>query len=318
MTRTEDSRFLERIDRGETIEPKDEMPDRYRAQLTRIISQHAHSEVIGMLPEGNWVTRAPSLRRKMILVAKIQDEGGHGLYLYGAAETLGADRERMYGALLSGKAKYSNVFSYPALSWADVGVIGWIVDGAAIVNQTMLARCSYGPYSRAMIRICKEESFHNKQGYELVAGLMKGTEAQRRMAQDALDRWWWPTLMMFGPHDSDSANSADLERWKIKLQSNDTLRQRFVDRTVPQAHAIELQIPDPDLTYDEESRHWHIGPIDWEEFRRVVSGLGPCSRERLDARRRAHEDGVWVRRAAATHAAKHGLPIEQPLKRTVA
>jgi ring-1,2-phenylacetyl-CoA epoxidase subunit PaaA len=299
------SEFEARIDRGEKIEPKDWMPERYRKQLTRMMSQHAHSEIVGMLPEGNWITRAPNLRRKMVLLAKVQDEAGHGLYIYSATETLGVDRRQMVDELLTGRAKYSSIFNYPTLTWADIGVIGWLVDGAAIANQTMLAKGSYGPYSRAMIRICKEESFHNKQGYELVATLAAGGEEQRRMAQDALDRWWYPTLMMFGPPDSDSTNSEELMRWKVKLESNDDLRQRWVNRTIPQVHAIGLELPDPGLRYDEQSRNWIFTPPDWDEFWRVVKGNGPCNRDRIKARRKAHEDGRWVREAAAAYAAKH-------------
>ncbi len=299
-------RFEARINAGEKIEPKDWMPERYRKQLIRMMSQHAHSEVVGMLPEGNWITRAPSLRRKMVLLAKVQDEAGHGHYLYSATETLGTTREEMLEKLLSGKAKYSNIFNYPTLTWADIGVIGWLVDGAAIVNQTMLAKTSYGPYSRAMIRICKEENFHKKQGYEIVATMAKGTPEQRRMVQDALNRWWWPTLMMFGPHDKDSPNSGDLLRWKVKLKTNDELRQRFVDITVPQALAVGLTIPDPELRYNEETGHWEFGEIDWDEFWRVIRGDGPCNRERLAARRKAHEEGAWVRAAAEAYAKKHG------------
>ncbi|RMG64654.1 MAG: 1,2-phenylacetyl-CoA epoxidase subunit A [Calditrichaeota bacterium] len=299
-------RFEARINAGEKIEPKDWMPERYRQQLIRMMSQHAHSEVVGMLPEGNWITRAPSLRRKMVLLAKVQDEAGHGHYLYSATETLGVTREEMLEKLLSGKAKYSNIFNYPTLTWADIGVIGWLVDGAAIVNQTMLAKTSYGPYSRAMIRICKEENFHKKQGYEIVATMARGTPAQRKMVQDALNRWWWPTLMMFGPHDKDSPNSGDLLRWKVKLKTNDELRQRFVDITVPQAHAVGLTIPDPELRYNEETGHWEFGEIDWDEFWRVIRGNGPCNKERLAARRKAHQEGAWVRAAAEAYARKHG------------
>jgi ring-1,2-phenylacetyl-CoA epoxidase subunit PaaA len=296
--------FEARIARGEVIEPKDWMPERYRRQLVRMMSQHAHSEIVGMLPEGNWITRAPSLRRKMSLLAKVQDEAGHGLYIYCGTETLGVDRAELIADLLAGRAKYSNIFNYPTLTWADVGVIGWLVDGAAIVNQTMLAKASYGPYARAMIRICKEENFHKRQGYESVAILARGTPAQRAMVQDALNRWWWPTLMMFGPSDKDSPNSAELMRWGIKRKSNDELRQRFVNLTVPQAHAVGLAIPDPELRYDEASGNWLIGPIDWNEFWNVVNGNGPCNRERLAARRRAHEEGAWVRQAAEAYAAK--------------
>ncbi|RMG49005.1 MAG: 1,2-phenylacetyl-CoA epoxidase subunit A [Acidobacteria bacterium] len=299
--------FQARIDAGEKIEPKDWMPERYRRQLIRMISQHAHSEIVGMLPEGNWITRAPSLRRKLALLAKVQDEAGHGLYLYSAAETLGVDRAELIEQLLAGRAKYSNIFNYPTLTWADVGVIGWLVDGAAIMNQTMLARGSYGPYARAMIRICKEENFHNKQGYEIVATLAQGTPAQRRMVQDAVDRWWWPTLMMFGPPDHDSPNSAELMRWRVKTVSNDELRQRFVDVTVPQALRLGLTLPDPELRFNEETGHWETGPIDWDEFWRVIRGDGPYNRERLAARRAAHEEGRWVREAAEAYAAKRGL-----------
>jgi len=297
-------RFEAKLDRGEKIEPKDWMPDRYRKQLTRMISQHAHSEVVGMLPEGNWITRAPSLRRKLILLAKVQDEAGHGAYLYSAAETLGIDRAELIDQLLTGRAKYSSIFNYPTLTWADIGIIGWLVDGAAIVNQTMLAKTSFGPYSRAMIRICKEENFHKKQGYELVTTLCRGTPEQKAMAQDALDRWWWPSLMMFGPHDGDSPNSQELMRWRVKRESNDTLRQRFVDMTVPQANAIGLKIPDPDLQYDEKTGHYAFGEIDWDEFWSVVRGHGPCNRDRLRARRAAHENGRWVREAAEAYAQK--------------
>jgi ring-1,2-phenylacetyl-CoA epoxidase subunit PaaA len=305
---TEDPRRLEefeaRIARGETIEPKDWMPERYRKQLVRMMSQHAHSEIVGMLPEGNWITRAPSLRRKMSLLAKVQDEAGHGLYIYCGTETLGVDRHTLVGQLLDGTAKYSSIFNYPTLTWADIGAIGWLVDGAAIVNQTMLARASYGPYKRAMVRICKEENFHKRQGYEIMATLAKGTPEQKAMAQDALNRWWWPSLMMFGPSDKDSPNSAELTKWGIKKKSNDELRQRFVDQTVAQAKAIDLTIPDPALEYDEATKNWKFGAIDWDEFWRVVKGDGPCNRERLAARRKAHDDGAWVRAAATAYAAK--------------
>lgn len=296
--------FEARIARGEKIEPGDWMPERYRTQLIRMISQHAHSEIVGMLPEGAWITRAPTLRRKMVLLAKVQDEGGHGQYLYHAAETLGATREEMIEALLSGRAKYSNIFNYPSLSWADIGIIGWLVDGAAILNQTMLARCSYGPYARAMTRICAEESFHKKQGQEMVILLSQGTPEQKQMVQDALNRWWWPTLMMFGPHDSNSPNSAELIRWGIKTKTNDELRQMFVNQLVPELQALGLTLPDPDLRYDEESGDWIIGEIDWDEFWRVVKGDGPCNAERLAARRTAHTDGQWVREALAAYAEK--------------
>jgi len=298
-------RFEARIDRGERIEPKDWMPDRYRRQLVRMMSQHAHSEIVGMLPEGNWITRAPNLRRKMALLAKVQDEAGHGLYLYSATETLGVAREELVDQLHAGTAKYSSIFNYPTLTWADIGVIGWFVDGAAIVNQTMLAKSSFGPYARANVRICKEENFHKKQGFEIVATLASGTDAQRAMVQDAVDRWWWPSLMMFGPHDDDSPNSQVLLRWGVKRKSNDTLRQHFVNITVPQARAVDLELPDPDLEYDEESGDWTFGEIDWDEFYRVIGGDGPCNRERLNARREAHAEGQWVRDAATAYAKKH-------------
>jgi len=297
-------RFQARIDAGEKIEPNDWMPDAYRRQLIRMMSQHAHSEVVGMLPEGNWITRAPSLRRKQTLLAKVQDEAGHGLYLYGAVETLGVSREALIADLLAGRAKYSSIFNYPTLSWADMGAIGWLVDGAAILNQTMLTKCSYGPYARAMLRICKEERFHEKQGFELIAVLARGTQAQREMAQSALDRWWWPTLMMFGPPDDASTHNEQLLRWRVKQKSNDELRQWFVDLTVPQAQQIGLAIPDPELRFDEASGHWQTGPIDWDEFWRVVRGGGTCNRDRLEARLRAHEEGRWVREAAEAYAKK--------------
>jgi ring-1,2-phenylacetyl-CoA epoxidase subunit PaaA len=296
--------FEARIASGESIEPKDWMPERYRKQLIRMMSQHAHSEIVGMLPEGNWITRAPSLRRKMVLLAKVQDEAGHGLYIYCGTETLGIGREELIDQLLTGKAKYSSIFNYPTLSFADVGVIGWFVDGAAIVNQTVLAKASYGPYARAMIRICKEENFHKRQGYELVATLAAGTPEQRAMVQDAVNRWWWPTLMMFGPSDKDSPNSADLLRWRVKRFTNDELRQRFVNLTVPQAQAVNVTLPDPDLEYNEETKNWEFGAIDWSEFQQVIKGNGPCNRERLAARRKAHEEGEWVRVAASAYAAK--------------
>jgi ring-1,2-phenylacetyl-CoA epoxidase subunit PaaA len=296
--------FEARVARGETIEPKDWMPERYRKQLVRMMSQHAHSEVVGMLPEGNWITRAPNLRRKMALIAKVQDEAGHGLYIYCGTETLGVDRTDLIDQLLAGKAKYSSIFNYPTLSWADIGVIGWLVDGAAIVNQTMLAKASYGPYARAMIRICKEENFHKRQGYEICATLARGTPAQKAMVQDSVNRWWWPSLMMFGPSDKDSPNSAELLRWGVKQKSNDDLRQRFVDLTVPQAQAIGVRLPDPDLRYNEAEKRWDFGPINWEEFHQVLAGNGPCNAERIAARRAAHAEGAWVRKAAAAYAAK--------------
>ncbi|HXC25706.1 MAG TPA: 1,2-phenylacetyl-CoA epoxidase subunit PaaA [Gemmatimonadaceae bacterium] len=296
--------FEARLDAGETIEPKDWMPDRYRTQLIRMMSQHAHSEIVGMLPEGNWITRAPSLRRKMTLLAKVQDEAGHGLYIYCGTETLGIDRQELVEQLLSGKAKYSSIFNYPTLSWADMGVIGWFVDGAAIVNQTVLAKTSYGPYARAMIRICKEENFHKRQGYEIVATLARGTPGQRAMIQDAVNRWWWPSIMMLGPSDTNSPNTAELLRWRVKRKTNDELRQRFIDITVPQAQAVGLTLPDPDLKLNEETGHWEIGPIDWDEFWAVVKGNGPCNHERLEARNAAHDNGRWVREAATAYAAK--------------
>ena len=296
--------FEARIARGESIEPKDWMPERFRKQLIRMISQHAHSEIVGMLPEGNWITRAPSLRRKMVLLAKVQDEAGHGLYLYCAAETLGADRSDLIDDLLSGKAKYSSIFNYPSLSWADMGVIGWFVDGAAIVNQTTLAKTSYGPYARAMLRICKEENFHKRQGFESVATLARGTPAQKAMVQDAVNRWWWPSLMMFGPNDKDSPNSQELLKWKVKRRSNDELRQRFIDLTVPQVRAVGLTLPDPDLKFNADTGHWEFGEINWQEFNEVINGNGPCNRERLRARNKAHHEGAWVRAAAAAYAEK--------------
>ena len=298
------ARFEHTIAAEEKIEPRDWMPDKYRQNLIRQISQHAHSEVVGQLPEGNWISRAPSLRRKAILLAKVQDEAGHGLYLFSAAETLGVSREQMLDDLLSGKAKYASIFNYPTLSWADVGAIGWLVDGAAIVNQISLCRTSYGPYARAMVRICKEESFHQRQGFEIMQTLAAGTPEQKAMAQDALDRWWWPTLMMFGPHDAESAHTQQSMQWKIKRQSNDELRQKFVDQTAEQAAHIGLVIPDPELKWNEARGHYDFGEIDWEEFNRVLNGHGPCNRARLAARRKAHEDGQWVRDAMMAHADK--------------
>lgn len=299
-----EERFQQYVDGENKVEPKDWMPDRYRKTLIRQISQHAHSEVVGMLPEANWITRAPSLRRKVALLAKVQDEAGHGLYLYSAAETLGADRMDMVEDLLCGKAKYSSIFNYPTPTWADIGAIGWLVDGAAIANQVMLCRTSYGPYSRAMVRICKEESFHQRQGYEIMMTLARGTAVQKKMAQDALDRWWWPSLMMFGPTDKDSPNSAQSMKWKIKRKSNDELRQEFIDKTVPQAEYLNLRVPDPDLKWDEEKGHYHFGAIDWEEFYNVLKGNGPCNKQRLDARNQAHDEGRWVREAANAYAEK--------------
>jgi len=297
-------RFQERIDAEERIEPNDWMPELYRRTLVRQISQHAHSEIIGMQPEGNWITRAPSLRRKAALLAKVQDECGHGLYLYAAAETLGVAREELVDQLLSGKAKYSSIFNYPTLTWADIGAIGWLVDGAAIMNQIPLCRCSYGPYARAMIRVCKEESFHQRQGYEIMLTLARGTPEQKEMAQDALNRWWWPCLMMFGPPDAASQHSDSSMRWKIKRFSNDELRQKFIDATVPQAHYLGLTVPDPELTFDAASGHWQHGPIDWDEFKQVVAGNGPCNAERMARRRQTEDDGAWVREAARAYAEK--------------
>ena len=296
--------FQTRIDAGVKIEPKDWMTEGYRKTLIRQISQHAHSEIVGQLPEGNWVTRAPTLKRKTILLAKIQDEAGHGLYLYSAAETLGISRDQMTTDLLSGKAKYSSIFNYPTLTWADVGMIGWLVDGAAIINQIPLCRCSYGPYARAMIRVCKEEAFHARQGYDLLMSLSKGTAEQKEMAQDALNRWWWPALMMFGPPDQESVNSAQSAQWKIKLFSNDELRQRMVDQCVPQAEYLGLTIPDPDLKWNAERGHYDFGAIDWPEFYEVLKGNGPCNRERLAARNKAWDDGAWFREGMQANADK--------------
>jgi ring-1,2-phenylacetyl-CoA epoxidase subunit PaaA len=300
-------KFQEKIDRDIKIEPKDWMPDDYRQTLIRQISQHAHSEIVGMLPEGNWITRAPNLRRKAVLLAKVQDEAGHGLYLYSATETLGADREQTIDDLHSGKAKYSSIFNYPTVSWADMGAIGWLVDGAAIMNQVPLCRCSYGPYARAMVRVCKEESFHQRQGFEIMMQLAGGTPEQKAMAQDALNRFWWPSLMMFGPNDAESKHTAQSVKWKIKRHTNDELRQQFVDVTVPQAEMIGLTIPDKDLKFNPETGHYSYGEIDWAEFWEVVKGNGPCNKERVDARRKAKENGEWVREAANAFALKRAL-----------
>jgi ring-1,2-phenylacetyl-CoA epoxidase subunit PaaA len=297
--------FQARIDAEEKIEAKDWMPEAYRRTLVRQISQHAHSEIIGMQPEGNWLTRAPSLRRKAILLAKVQDEAGHGLYLYSAAETLGTSRSQMVDDLLSGKAKYSSIFNYPTLTWADIGAIGWLVDGAAIMNQIPLCRCSYGPYARAMVRVCKEESFHQRQGFEIMLTLCRGTKEQKSMAQDALNRWWWPALMMFGPGDGDSKHSAQSMAWKIKRFTNDELRQKFVDVTVPQAAFLGIRVPDDELAFDPETGHYKIGEIDWQEFFDVLAGNGPCNRQRLEKRQRAQDEGMWVREAARAYAEKH-------------
>ena len=296
--------FQATIDADGRIEPRDAMPDGYRKTLIRQIAQHAHSEIIGMQPEGNWISRAPSLRRKAILMAKVQDEAGHGLYLYAAAETLGVDRSELLDLLHAGRQKYSSIFNYPTLTWADIGAIGWLVDGAAIVNQVPLCRCSYGPYARAMVRICKEESFHQRQGFEILHKLCNGTDAQLAMAQDALDRWWWPSLMMFGPPDTESTHSEQSMAWGIKRHSNDELRQRFVNMTVPQAEVLGLRIPDDDLRYEEESGHWSFTDPDFTELYEVVKGNGPCNAERLANRVKAHEDGAWVREAAQAYAAK--------------
>lgn len=296
--------FQQHVDAEEKVEPKDWMPEAYRKTLIRQISQHAHSEIVGMLPEGNWITRAPSLRRKAILLAKVQDEAGHGLYLYSAAETLGVSRDELTEQLLSGKAKYSSIFNYPTLTWADIGAVGWLVDGAAIMNQIPLCRCSYGPYARAMVKVCKEESFHQRQGFEIMLSLSRGNAEQKRMAQDALNRWWWPALMMFGPSDADSEHSAQSMAWKIKRFSNDELRQKFVDASVPQAEHLGLRIPDDDLQWDEEAGHYRFGEINWQEFFDVLAGNGPCNRERLNRRKEAHANGAWVREAARAYAAK--------------
>jgi ring-1,2-phenylacetyl-CoA epoxidase subunit PaaA len=299
-----EERFQEYVDAENKVEPKDWMPEKYRKTLVRQISQHAHSEVVGMLPEANWISRAPSLRRKVALIAKVQDEAGHGLYLYSAAETLAADRMDLVEDLLSGKAKYSSIFNYPTRTWADIGAIGWLVDGAAIANQVMLCRTSFGPYARAMVRICKEESFHQRQGYEIMLTLANGTPAQKKMAQDALNRWWWPSLMMFGPTDDLSPNSAQSLKWKIKRKTNDELRQEFIDKTVPQAEFLGLSVPDEHLKWNEEKGHYDFGPIDWEEFYNVIQGNGPCNSERMTDRQKAHEEGQWVREAANAYAEK--------------
>ena len=297
--------FQEKIDKDIKIEPNDWMPESYRKTLIRQISQHAHSEIVGMLPEGNWITRAPSLRRKAVLLAKVQDEAGHGLYLYSATETLGVSREDTIDDLHAGKVKYSSIFNYPTLTWADIGAIGWLVDGAAIMNQVPLCRTSYGPYARAMVKICKEESFHQRQGYEIISNLMKGTEEQKAMAQDAVNRFWWPSLMMFGPSDADSKHTEQSIRWRIKRHTNDELRQMFVDATVPQVELIGLTLPDPALAWNEARGHYNFGDIDWDEFWQVVGGNGPCNKERIEARIKAKKDGEWVREAALAYAKKH-------------
>lgn len=304
-----DQLFQDKIDNEIRIEPKDWMPEKYRQTLIRQISQHAHSEIVGMLPEGNWITRAPSLKRKAILLAKVQDEAGHGLYLYSAAETMGIGRDEMINQLHTGKAKYSSIFNYPTISWADIGAIGWLVDGAAIMNQVPLCRASYGPYARAMVRICKEESFHQRQGFEILLVLSKGTEAQRAMCQDAINRWWWPSIMMFGPNDDASPHTAQSMKWKIKRFSNDELRQKFVDVCAGQVKILGMTLPDPDLKWNEEKGHYDFGAINWEEFWNVVNGNGPCNRERLAARVKAHENGAWVRDAAIAHAEKRKFKL---------
>lgn len=300
----EQAKFEAKLQNEIRIEPNDWMPEDYKKTLIRQISQHAHSEIVGMLPEGNWITRAPNLRRKAVLLAKVQDEAGHGLYLYSAVETLGADREKTIDDLHTGKAKYSSIFNYPTLSWADIGAIGWLVDGAAIMNQVPLCRCSYGPYARAMVRVCKEESFHQRQGFEIMTKLALGSPEQKAMAQDALNRWWWPSLMMFGPHDDASPHTQQSMDWKIKRSSNDELRQLFVDVTVPQAEMIGLTVPDPDMKWNAETNHYETGAINWDEFRAVVSGNGPCNADRVETRRKAKEEGMWVREAAMAYAEK--------------
>lgn len=303
--------FQEKIDQEIKIEPKDWMPETYRKTNIRQISQHAHSEIVGMLPEGNWISRAPSLKRKAILLAKVQDEGGHGLYLYSAAETLGMSREEMINDLHSGKAKYSSIFNYPTLTWADIGAIGWLVDGAAIMNQVMLTRTSYGPYARAMVRICKEESFHQRQGFDALLVLSRGTKEQRDMCQDAINRWWWPALMMFGPRDTESTNSDQSMKWKIKRKSNDELRQNFIDMIAEQIKTLGMHLPDPDLKWNEERKHYDFGAINWDEFWQVVKGNGPCNKQRLDARRKAWEEGEWVREAAVAYAKKRAIKVKE-------
>jgi len=309
---TQEEQFQARIDADERIEPKDWMPDAYRKTLIRQISQHAHSELVGMLPEGNWITRAPSLKRKAILLAKVQDEAGHGLYLYSAAETLGASRDQMLADLHSGKAKYSSIFNYPTLSWADIGCVGWLVDGAAILNQVPLCRTSYGPYARAMVRVCKEESFHQRQGFEIMQTLCEGAPAQKAMAQEAFNRWWWPTLMMFGPKDEESPNTERSMQWRIKRFTNDELRQKFVDMMVPQAEFLGLTVPDKDLHWNEDKKAYDFGEVDWDEFWQVVKGNGLCNHDRLQARVQAHEEGAWVREAALAHAAKRRSASQAP------
>lgn len=303
--------FLDKIEREIKIEPRDWMPDAYRKTLVRQISQHAHSEIVGMLPEGNWISRAPSLKRKAILIAKVQDEAGHGLYLYSATETLGTTREETINDLHTGKAKYSSIFNYPTLTWADMGAIGWLVDGAAIMNQVMLCRTSYGPYARAMVRICKEESFHQRQGFDILYKLSQGTQAQKEMCQDAINRWWWPSLMMFGPKDSESPHSDQSIKWKIKRMTNDELRQRFIDMIAEQVKVLGMTLPDPDLKWNEERKHYDFGEINWDEFWNVIKGNGPCNKQRIDMRKKAWEEGAWVRDAAAAYSAKRKSRIEK-------
>lgn len=310
--------FQDKIDKDIRIEPRDWMPDKYRQTLIRQISQHAHSEIVGMLPEGNWISRAPTLKRKATLIAKVQDEAGHGLYLYSAAETLGISRDEMIDQLHSGKAKYSSIFNYPSISWADMGAIGWLVDGAAIINQVPICRCSHGPYARAMARICKEESFHQRQGFEILLTLSKGSNEQKAMCQDAINRWWWPSIMMFGPGDDASPNSAQSMRWKIKRFSNDELRQRFIDMCAEQVKFLGMTLPDPELKWNEAKQHYDFGPIDWEEFRNVINGNGPCNKERMAARIKAHEEGAWVREAALAYADKKKNRATSPSNNTTA
>lgn len=307
--KTYENLFEAKLAKNEMIEPKDWMPENYRKHLIRQVSQHAHSEIVGMLPEGNWITRAPSLRAKKVLLAKVQDEGGHGLYLYTAAETLGISRDELLDNLHTGKAKYSSIFNYPTLTWADIGAIGWLVDGAAIMNQVMLQRTSYGPYARAMVRICKEESFHQRQGYEIMTHLAFGTPEQKAMAQDAINRWWFPTMMMFGPPDAESPNSENAMKWRIKRETNDQLRQRFVNQTVPQVEYLGLTVPDPNLKWNEAKKGYDFSEPDWAEFKNVISGNGPCNKERLGARVKAHKEGAWVREAAAAYAKKQNQSI---------
>lgn len=311
MTQDFEKIFLDKIEKEIKIEPKDWMPEKYRQTLIRQISQHAHSEIVGMLPEGNWITRAPTLKRKAILLAKVQDEAGHGLYLYSATETLGISRDELIDQLHSGRAKYSSIFNYPTLTWADIGAIGWLVDGAAILNQVMLCRTSYGPYARAMVRICREESFHQRQGFEILFTLSKGTDAQKKMCQDAINRWWWPSLMMFGPRDSESTHADQSTKWKIKRMSNDELRQKFVDMIAEQVKILNMHLPDENLKWNPGKKHYDFGEINWEEFWNVVKGNGPCNKQRLEARKKAHNDGEWVREAAKAYAKRKNAKISE-------